>query len=338
VTPAGARVSVRPRAVETSVARFAEDVRYYLGLSPRQLPSRYLYDALGSALFDAICRLPWYGLARAETRLIDAHAREILAALHPLGRIVELGAGSGEKLARLIGPAAPAVAALEVRLIDVSSAALEAAARRVAALGPARVVLHEAPYEIGLEDVGAGGPASGRTLVLFLGSNIGNFDPPGAAALLRQIRAALGPGDACLVGADLVKPEAELVLAYDDPIGVTAAFNRNLLVRVNRELDAGFDPARFAHRAVWNREDSRVEMHLASTAAQRVEIRGAGLELTLDEGEIIWTESSYKYRPAELVGRLEEAGFRCRDLWIDAAARFALALLTVRELAPPPGP
>lgn len=163
--------------------------------------------------------------------------------------------------------------------------------------------------------------------MLFLGSNIGNFDRPAANALLRQIRAALRPGDGLLIGADLVKPEPDLILAYDDPLQVTAAFNRNLLVRINRELDANFDLNGFAHRAVWNGEESRVEMHLVSTRAQRVVIRGAKLELSFQKGETIWTESSYKYEPDALVRQLGAAGFGLRKQWIDGDWGFALTLL-----------
>ena len=181
MTTVNARVSVREPAVETSTAQFAEDVRYYLSQTPRQLPSRYLYDALGSALFDAICQLPWYGLTRAETRLLVTHAAEVFAALAPLSRIVELGSGSGEKLVTLLtGRAPPSVAGSRLHLIDVSRLALETASRALSAFDGVRVVTHQAPYEVGLEDVGREHFSGGRSLVLFLGSNIGNFDPPGS--------------------------------------------------------------------------------------------------------------------------------------------------------------
>ena len=147
-------------------------------------------------------------------------------------------------------------------------------------------------------------------LVLFLGSNIGNFDPPGADAFLRGIRAALAPGEAFLIGADLVKAERDLLSAYDDPLGVTAAFNRNILLRINRELGGDFDLDGFVHRAIWNAAHSRVEMHLVSRRTQRITIPDAALDFTIGEGESIWTESSYKYQPAGIVGALERAGFR----------------------------
>ena len=171
------------------------------------------------------------------------------------------------------------------------------------------------------------GRGAGRALTLFLGSNIGNFDPPGADAFLLGVRASLASGDTLLIGTDLVKPERELLLAYDDPLGVTAAFNRNLLVRINRELGADFDVSAFRHRALWNAAESRVEMHLVAARAQRVRIPGASLEVAFEEGETIWTESSYKYRPEQVVRMLERAGFRRVAQWMDEADGFALTLV-----------
>jgi uncharacterized SAM-dependent methyltransferase len=164
-------------------------------------------------------------------------------------------------------------------------------------------------------------------LTLFLGSNIGNFDPPGADAFLLGVRASLAIGDSVLVGTDLVKPERELLLAYDDPLGVTAAFNRNLLVRINRELGADFDVAAFQHRALWNAAESRVEMHLVAGRAQDVRIPGASLDVAFEEGETIWTESSYKYRPEDVVRMLERTGFRAVEQWVSEADGFALTLV-----------
>jgi L-histidine Nalpha-methyltransferase len=302
-------------------------VRYYLSQSPRQLPSRYLYDALGSALFDAICQLPWYGLTRAETALLTAHAAEVFAALAPLSRIVELGAGSGEKLASLLDAAQHQPSLVHLHLIDVSKLALDTASRALSAFDGVQIVTHQAPYEIGLDEVRRERYSGGRSLVLFLGSNIGNFDPPGADEMLRQIRATLAPGDGLLIGADLMKPERDLLLAYDDPLGVTAAFNLNLLERINRELGADFDLAGFAHCAVWNREASRVEMHLVCIRPQHVRVPAADIELALNAGDTIWTESSYKYQPDQVVAMLEKSGFRRQRQWIEPTAGFALTLV-----------
>ena len=305
-------------------AQFAEDVRYYLSLNPRQLPSQYLYDALGSALFEAICRLPWYGITRAESKLLAAHAREIVHSLDSLTSVVELGPGSGEKL-RILLQHAPRHSPLDVHLVDVSPTALQSSIQTLGTLDNVTVVGHPMPYAAGLAEA-ARHTAPSRTLVLFLGSNIGNFDPPGASELLRSIRGAISEHDALLLGADLVKPARQLHLAYDDPLGVTAAFNRNLLVRINRDLHADFDLREFEHEAVWNPSESRVEMHLRARRAQHVRIPDAELEISFESGESIWTESSYKYRPDQVAALLADAGFRVSRQWIDSGDAFALTL------------
>jgi dimethylhistidine N-methyltransferase len=317
--------------VQTEAAReFAADVQYYLTLQPRQLPSRYLYDALGSALFDAICQLPWYAITRAEIRLLEAHSREIFDRLERVSTIVELGSGDGEKLCRLVHSGAPRTRPLTIHLVDVSAKALTTSARTLSELHDVAIVLHETTYEAGLEELAAEPRASGRRLAVFLGSNIGNFDVPGADEFLRAIRRGLGAGDGLLLGADLVKPERTLQLAYDDPLGVTAAFNRNLLVRINRELGGDFELEAFDHAAVWNADASRVEMHLVARRPQRVRIPAADLDVRFDSGERIWTESSYKYDPGQVVAILESAGFQCAAQWIDETDRFALTLAQAR--------
>jgi dimethylhistidine N-methyltransferase len=310
-----------------ALKEFAADVQYYLTQSPRQLPSRYLYDTLGSALFDAICRLPWYRITRAEARLLVAHGRHVFDRLERVSTIVELGSGDGEKLRTLVQCGAPHVRPLTIHLVDVSSSALTSSERTLSELDDAAIVLHQATYEAGLEELALQPRTPGRRLAVFLGSNIGNFDAPGADEFLRAIRRALLPGDGLLLGADLVKPEPVLHLAYDDPLGVTAAFNRNLLVRINRELGGDFDLDRFEHRAIWNAADSRVEMHLVAKRAQRVRIPAAELDVPFAAGEWIWTESSYKYEPGQVVAMLESAGFQLAAQWIDAADRFALTLV-----------
>jgi dimethylhistidine N-methyltransferase len=302
---------------------FAKDVGYYLSLTPRQLPSYYLYDDLGSALFEAICQLPWYPITRAELALLEAHRGEILAHVEPLTSLVELGPGSGLKLATLVA-AARFRHSVTTHLIDVSEKALDAATRALEVHPRLRLVPHRAGYEEGLAAFATEWRAPGRTVVLCLGSNLGNFDRPYAETFLRHIRACVAPGDFLLIGLDLVKPEAELLLAYDDPLGVTAAFNRNLLVRINRELDADFDVSAFSHRAVWNAAASRVEMHLVSARPQTVRVRKANVTLSMGAGETIWTESSYKYRLDEVDTLLRAAGFAVADRWTHA--NFALTL------------
>lgn len=307
----------------TLVSAFAEDVRHYLQLSPRQLPSMYLYDALGSALFDAICELPWYAITRTEMRLLEQHRSEIVAHLDGLTRLVELGPGDGRKLKTLVdGTSEPLIA----HLVDVSAGALERAAHTLSDPLNLSVVTHQAPFEDGLEAIMREESGNDRTLVLFLGSNIGNFDYRGSAALLARIAASLGPGDAFLIGADLVKPERDLLLAYDDPLGVSAAFNLNVLLRVNRELGGTFDLRAFRHHAVWNAAYSRMDMFLVSTRKQLVRIAAVDLEFELREGEAIWTESSYKYTPDGFITQLQHSGFESMAQWIDRDAGFALTL------------
>lgn len=325
-SPAARRTDAATPAGPDARAELVRDVRFYLQQTPKQLPSRLLYDALGSALFEAICHLPWYRITRAELQLLEQHAREIAQAIGRRGRLVELGCGNGEKLTRLLAHAD--LPGVHTHLVDVSAAALAGAVRTLATLEDRapRVTTHEATYDDGLLALPA--VAEHPTLIAFLGSNIGNFDGPGAASLLRLVRAAVRAGDALLLGADLVKPEADLLLAYDDPLGVTAAFDKNLLLRLNTELDADFDLDRFAHRAVWRPDASRVEMHLVSRCAQQVRVRQAELEITLADGETIWTESSYKFEPAGIRQLVEPAGFVQRQQWIDPQARFALTLFS----------
>jgi L-histidine N-alpha-methyltransferase len=305
---------------------FAEAVHFYLMQTPRELPSEFFYDALGSALFEAICELPWYRITRAERALLAAHGAKIFSLAEPVSTVVELGPGSGDKLATLLD-ARRITRPTIVHLVDVSAAALSLASRTLGELENLTIVTHRAEYEAGLVEATDARSRSGRTLVAFLGSNIGNFDPPGADAFLRSVRASLLPHDVLLVGADLVKPASDLLLAYDDPLEITAAFNRNLLLRINRELGGDFDLDRFVHRAIWNAEQSRVEMHLVSTAQQRVTVRDASIDITFEPDEPIWTESSYKYEPDGVVNVLERAGFRRIGQWLDEDARFAVTLV-----------
>lgn len=307
-------------------AAFALDVRRDLGSRPKRLQSKYLYDALGSSLFEAICELPWYRITRAERRLLAMHGEAILAGLGHCAALVDLGCGSGEKAVILAEAVSDQGRSMDVHLVDLSSAALAAAERRLSRLDHLSVVSHRATYEAGLHHAAAARSGPGAALVLFLGSNIGNFDTRDALALLRTIRAVLRPGDGLLLGADLVKPEAELRLAYDDPLGVTAAFNKNLLVRINAELGGDFDLDAFDHRAIWNAEQSGVEMHLVSRQAQRVAIEGAGCTVAFEPRETIWTESAYKYQPDGVAAMGGAVGLRPEAQWIEPDARFSLTL------------
>lgn len=302
----------------------AEDVRRGLSRSPKQLEPRYLYDTLGSQLFEAICELPEYRITRAERRLLAAHAATIVAGLASPVTLVELGGGNGEKLALLIEPLVRVLPDLRVALVDVSATALDLATRTLGRFPGLGVTGHQTTYEDGLRRVTDGRSGDDTIMVAFLGSNIGNLDPSAARTFLGTLRSALRAEDRLVLGADLVKPEAELVLAYDDPLGVTAAFNKNLLGRLNRELGADFDLDQFAHRAVWNATASRVEMHLESLCAQTVSIPGADCRVRFAAGESIWTESSYKYETEEIAALAAAAGFARRDQWVDTDARFAV--------------
>lgn len=297
-----------------------------LALTPKQIQSKYLYDALGSSLFESISRLPWYRITRAESRLLTRWANEMVGPLQDPATLLELGCGSGEKVALLAEALRTRRRRVAIHLIDISPTALELSERTLGALEHVSVVGHRATYEEGLRRAARERPHHGGLLVLFLGSNIGNFDPPASQEFIAEIRRALRPGDGLLLGTDLVKPVEELLIAYDDPLGVTAAFNKNLLVRMNRELDANFDLSAFEHRAVWNAVDRRLEMHLVSRRAQTVCIPRSGIEVTFTAGESIWTESSYKYDPDEIVEFVSEAGFRSHSQWMDPDARFALTL------------
>jgi L-histidine N-alpha-methyltransferase len=327
----GGRVTTS-RALEDAAdaqAGFAADVAEALRRQPRQIPSKYLYDELGSALFEAICRLPWYRITRAESGLLARHAREIFRPLARPLSLAELGCGSGEKLATLASAAGEPFTLIQ--LVDISQAALDMARYRLQAMGMRAVLSHHVAYEEGMVRAAQQRPGDGSLVVLFLGSNIGNFTPPVARDLLTHMRRLLRPGDALLLGTDLVKPEPELLLAYDDPLKVTAAFNRNLLRRINDELGGTFDLEGFTHRATWNAAERRVEVHLVSARAQRVAIPGARIELALGAGEAIWTESSYKYEPKQVMDEGFAAGFSGGEQWIDRDAKFALTRFAIAD-------
>jgi len=306
---------------------FAADLADTLRRTPRQIPSTYFYDDLGSALFEAICRLPWYRITRAESSLLVRHAREILQPMRRPVALAELGCGSGEKIALLVGSAGEQFPA--VHLVDISEAALDEARYRLQAIGVRAIVTHHLAYEPGALQAVQQRPRDGSLMVLFLGSNIGNFAPAVAREFLVRIRRLLRSGDALLLGADLVKPEPELMLAYDDPLHVTAAFNRNLLRRINDELGGNFDLAAFAHHVRWNGADQRMEAYLVSLRQQHVVIRDAALAFDLAEGESIWTESSHKYDARQVLGEGLAAGFSGGEQWIDQDAKFALTRFDV---------
>jgi dimethylhistidine N-methyltransferase len=288
----------------------------------KELPSKYLYDEVGSALFDVICLLPEYGLSRAGMRLLERHSHEIVSLLPSPVIVAELGSGSGQKT-RLLLEALSRRQRVNYYPIDISGSALSRCRQEIGQIDNVSIVGFERAYLEGLQEVSARRRAGERILVLFLGSTIGNFDRPAGDQFLREVRAILREGDALLLATDLEKPVSQLLLAYDDPAGVTAAFNMNLLARINRDLGADFDLTQFRHLARYDESERRVEMHLVSKAWQRITIREAGFRFHLREGETIWTESSHKYNPDEVIEMGSRTGFRCVQQWCDAEWPFA---------------
>jgi len=286
---------------------------------------------VGSALFEAISHLPEYGLTRADARLLRRHASEIVDSLDmdrfaiPVA-VAELGSGSGKKTRWLLE-----VMGRRQRTfyypVEISRSALAMCERELSDMDSISIVGFEREYLDGLVEVTVRRKAGQHLLVLFLGSTIGNFDRPAGVKFLAEVRRILQAGDALLLGTDLEKPSTQLLAAYDDELGVTAAFNLNLLARINRELDADFDLGQFSHVATINHEARSVEMHLRSKRRQTVNIAAAELEVEFQEGETIWTESSHKYSSLEVYQMARDSGFRCDLQWIDEEWPFAESLL-----------
>ena len=315
---------IRGGATQT-VNSFAEDVRNGLGQSgQKELPSKYLYDDVGSALFEAITRLPEYGLTRAEERILGQHSNDIAEHLTAHGMVVELGSGSGQKTRQILEALAHHKS-MTYCPIEISSSALVSCERELDDLAHVSILGFETEYLDGLSKAVARRKPGDAVVVLFLGSSIGNFDRGPAEEFLREIRQAIEPGDMLLLGTDLEKPLTQLIPAYDDSLGVTEAFNRNLLARINRELGGDFDLSQFQHVALYNARERRIEMHLRSNATQTVTIDETSFTFRCDE--TIWTESCHKYgrnEPAEMGRR---TGFECVAQWVDSDWPFAESLL-----------
>jgi dimethylhistidine N-methyltransferase len=315
------------RALALDEPAFAADVRAGLARpGQKELPSKYLYDELGSKLFEVISLLPEYGLTRADERLLRRHAREIVERLPGDTLVAELGSGSGSKT-RSILEAFCRCRQTSYFPIEISPTALAMCHRELADIDSISIVGFEREYLDGLLEVADRRRIDQRILVLFLGSTIGNFDHPADVTFLKAISFILNPGDALLLGTDLEKPVDRLIRAYDDPLGITAAFNRNLLARVNRELDADFVLEAFEHEARFNARTRSIEMHLRSTRNQRVTVTKASFSVVIGEGESIWTESSHKYSLAEVDSLAQKAGFRQDAQWVDGEWPFAETLL-----------
>jgi L-histidine Nalpha-methyltransferase len=304
---------------------FALDVRTGLMAARKWLPPRWFYDALGSSLFDTICFLPEYYVMRAEAEVLTAHRREIVASLGPQVRLVELGSGAARKTRILLDAMTPA----EYVPVDIDDEMLQRSGRDLLREYPElHIVAIRSDFMRPSVPLALLPKHARRTVVLFLGSTIGNLSPEESVTMLRDLRSALVPGDALLLGADLRKDRAVLEPAYDDPLGVTAAFNLNLLGRINRELGGHFELASFRHHAFYDEVHGRIEMHLVSRRAQRVAIDALELEIAFEEGESIHTESSYKHDANTIATLAEASGFTVEQTWTDARRWFADVLLT----------
>ena len=324
-------VSALPR---TSVAsdecrrEFAADVRTDLSKPQKELHSKYLYDELGSALFEAITHLPEYGVTRSDERLLRAHARDIAGLISDTSTVIELGSGTGRKTRYVLQALRRADRVPRYFPIDVSREALTRCQRELADVADVRPL--EYSYLDGMARAVSHRRLREPLLVLFLGSTIGNFERARAVEFLRDVRKWLVPGDTLLLGADLVKDRDRMLLAYDDPTGVTAAFNLNVLGRINRELGADFDLTKFKHEARWNDTERRIEMHLRSSVDQSVFIPEANLRARFQAGETIWTESSHKFHRHEMSGIAGQTGFCVRAQWVDQEWPFVESLWMVR--------
>jgi dimethylhistidine N-methyltransferase len=315
---------IRDSAAPT-VDSFAEDVRDGLGRAgQKELPSKYLYDEIGSALFEAISKLPEYGLTRAEERILRQHSADIAEHLAAHSMVVELGSGSGRKTRQILEAMAHHKS-MTYCPIEISSAALVSCERELDDLAHVSILGFETEYLDGLSRAVARRKHNDAIVVLFLGSSIGNFDRVPAEEFLRKIRQTIEAGDTLLLGTDLEKPLDQLISAYDDSLGVTESFNRNLLARINRELGGNFDLSKFEHIAIYNARERRVEMHLRSTEAQAVTIDNAIFSFQRDE--TIWTESCHKYRLKEPAEMARRAGFESVEQWVDGEWQFAENLL-----------
>jgi dimethylhistidine N-methyltransferase len=331
------RLTIYRLDVKESRDTFAQDVLAGLTANPKKLLPRYFYDELGSRLFEAICCLPEYHVTRDEEEIlserIDEITKEIKGFDSDIVRLIELGSGSAQKTRHVIEALFRRNANLHYLPIDISRSSLERSSKELLQAYPSlRITAYAADYSSALRAVQSsdskGSQHNLRTVVLFLGSSIGNLDSDESRNLLRDVRAALHPGDVFLIGADLKKSPDILIPAYADSLGVTAAFNLNLLVRINRELGGNFNLNKFEHRALYNEERSRVEMHLFSREAQTVEVREIDLEVNFETGESIHTENSYKYSIEDLRELAAATGFRLDRSWFDSSRRFSLSMFS----------
>ena len=321
----------KTKAEDSAVVReFASDVRIGLAKPQKELHSKYLYDELGSSLFEAITHLPEYGLTRADERLLRRHAGDIASLLPSRVAVAELGSGVGQKTRHLLEAIGADLPQDPLRYypIDVSADALARCEHDLSDIAEVHPLVQS--YLEGMSRAVNERRPGESFLVMFLGSTIGNFERKCAMEFLRDLRRSLLPGDLLLIGADLVKEPGRMLAAYDDPTGVTGALNLNLLGRVNRELGGDFQLRDFEHQARWNEDQRRIEMHLRSRLNQTAFIAEADLTVSFSAGETIWTESSHKFQLPELDAMAEQTGFGVEAQWIDWDWPFAENLWTVR--------
>lgn len=321
-------------------SEFGRDVHLGLTSNPKILLPKYFYDDLGSHLFEAICCLPEYYVARAESEILKVHAEELISEvagnakipIRPI-RLMELGSGSADKTRYLLEELFRRQKAVEYFPIDISADSLGRSSDQLLKAYPGlRINAYAADYYTVLQSLAEAKAFSEegtyRNVVLFFGSSIGNVEPAEARALLKRVRGILNPNDVLFVGADLKKSADVLLPAYNDVLGITGAFNLNLLLRINRDLAGEFDLTKFEHRAIYNEERSRIEMHLFSREAQSVTIRTIDLEVRFQQGESIHTENSYKFDLEQLSELARDTGFSLRKTWFDSARQLGINLFS----------
>ena len=326
------RLTINNLVRADAAASFSQDVRAGLSAERKHLFPKYFYDELGSQLFEAICLLPEYYLTRAENEILSNYADEIVVEVNGADRIslLEMGSGSALKTRFIIEALLKRQSELLYVPVDISASALEASSRVLLQSYPnLQIKAYAADYYEALDALRE--QQRGRTLALFLGSNIGNFNLDEAHNFLRLLRRVLKQGDALLLGADLRKSARVLEDAYDDSLGITAAFNLNLLVRINREFDADFNLRAFRHQAIYNEELGRIEVYIVSRCEQTVTIPKLEMEIHFDEGERIHTENSYKYDLAGLSNLAHSTGYERARTWLDGREQFSSNLFIAME-------
>ena len=320
------RLTIHNLVKRDPLANLADDVRKGLTAHPKRFLPKYFYDELGSQLFEAICLLPEYYLTRAENEILQRYADEITASVEGKKTLVEMGSGSASKTRLVIEALLREQTELLFMPVDISATALESSSRILLQSYPRlRIEAYAADYFAGLAELGK--KQRGRTLALFLGSNISNFDPEEAIRFLNAMRSVLEKGDALLLGADLKKERHTLEAAYNDALGVTSAFNLNVLARINRELGGNFELRAFKHHAYYNETLGRIEIYIESLLNQRVRIAKLDLEVEFSVGELIHTENSHKYDQVGIEQLATTCGFKRTRSWLDSQARFSSNLL-----------